>query len=394
MRPTPTKQSRFRNQPGSLALPASRPGRSRRPRWLAGVVAAGVLALLGASAVPVGATPGADDTGAEPSGVVSPPAPPPNDDQGDPDSPDAGHHEGEDSSDAPGDEADRSAEEAGTDDPGMAALEEGDPNDGNAGATTGEHHAASTEAQVAEATLGGQTVQVAGLPWEDDDMGICDPDRDGWHFVLAVVQTLGGITPNASDFGPVTFTSTSGEGTAPFTDMTGPVAHFLDATGTIPTTASILAASMTFPETTSVTGFVQFRLSHSPCGDDGGNGNGDNGNGDNGNGDNGTDVTDDDNGTDVTDDDNGTDVTEDDNGVTQPDGNGEVVLATSSDAGAAPPTQASTPTSVRPTGGSLPVTGAAALPLALLALGLVGAGGAGWAASRRAGASHRSRTRT
>jgi hypothetical protein len=204
------------------------------------------------------------------------------------------------------------------------------------------------------------------------------------------VTTGDGSTPDASDFGPVTFLSSDGPGVAAFTDMTGPVAHFLDASGTVVSTASVLTASMTFPTTTRVTGFVQFRLSHSPCGDEGGNGNGNgvdpggNGNGvtPGGNGNNGNGGSNGGNGANPN---NDVVPAGSANGTNPGSPEGGTVSATTAAITANP---ASGMARGMTTSGVLPRTGAAVAALVLLAVALGMGGSAAMAASRRARRAH------
>ena len=99
----------------------------------------------------------------------------------------------------------------------------------------------------------GSTVSVSNLPYASSEGG-CDPSRDGWHIVMNGVTTSSGTTPQASDFAAVQLTFADGSsGSATFTDMTGAVAHFLDATTNQNAPATIVTATLTFPSGTAVT---------------------------------------------------------------------------------------------------------------------------------------------
>jgi len=113
----------------------------------------------------------------------------------------------------------------------------------------------------------GSTIAVANTPYASSSGG-CDPTRDGWHIVLVGLSTGNGQPPTAGDFGSVALTFADGStGTAAFTDVSsGSVAHFLDASTNQNGPATITAASMTFPPGTNVAGFVNFVISHPPCG--------------------------------------------------------------------------------------------------------------------------------
>ena len=113
----------------------------------------------------------------------------------------------------------------------------------------------------------GSTIAVANTPYASSSGG-CDPTRDGWHIVLVGLSTGNGQPPTAGDFGSVALTFADGStGTAAFTDVSsGSVAHFLDASTNQNGPATITAASMTCPPGTNVAGFVNFVISHPPCG--------------------------------------------------------------------------------------------------------------------------------
>ena len=60
----------------------------------------------------------------------------------------------------------------------------------------------------------------------------CDPQRDGYHFIMNGLEYPDGSVINGNDFGPINITFSNGStGVALFTDLAGgSVAHFLDST--------------------------------------------------------------------------------------------------------------------------------------------------------------------
>jgi len=112
----------------------------------------------------------------------------------------------------------------------------------------------------------GSTASVANVPYSSLSGG-CDESRDGWHIVMNGVETSDGEPATAADFGPIALTfSDASTGSAVFTDMSGPVAHFLDAVTNQSGEFTLTSATMTFPAGSRVTAYNNFRISHPPCG--------------------------------------------------------------------------------------------------------------------------------
>ncbi|MEO5723673.1 MAG: hypothetical protein ABIQ39_03685 [Ilumatobacteraceae bacterium] len=110
----------------------------------------------------------------------------------------------------------------------------------------------------------GTTVAVHNMPYSTLGQG-CDTGRNGYHFVMTGIEATGPI--DASDFGPINITFSNGShAVANFTDMTGPVAHFINTTINQSGNFTVTSATMTFPAASDVTGYTQFNLSHPPCG--------------------------------------------------------------------------------------------------------------------------------
>jgi len=113
----------------------------------------------------------------------------------------------------------------------------------------------------------GTTVSVENPNYSTDGKA-CDPNRDGYHFIMNGLEYPAGSVIDGADFGPILITfSDASTGTALFTDLTGAMtAHFLDSITNQSGNFTIVSAQMTFPAGTDITGFNQFRISHPPCG--------------------------------------------------------------------------------------------------------------------------------
>ena len=84
----------------------------------------------------------------------------------------------------------------------------------------------------------------------------CDPNRDGWHFIMNQLEYPAGSTINGADFGPINITfSDNSTGVATFTDLSGGnTAHFLNNTVNQSGSFTITSATMTFPPGSDITG--------------------------------------------------------------------------------------------------------------------------------------------
>jgi hypothetical protein len=112
----------------------------------------------------------------------------------------------------------------------------------------------------------GSAASVENVPYSSLSGG-CDESRDGWHIVMNGVETSDGEPATAADFGPIALTfSDASTGSAVFTDMSGPTAHFLDAVTNQSGEFTLTSATMTFPAGSRVTAYNNFRISHPPCG--------------------------------------------------------------------------------------------------------------------------------
>ncbi len=95
----------------------------------------------------------------------------------------------------------------------------------------------------------------------------CDPDRDGYHFIMNGLEYAAGAVIDGNDFGPILISFSNGStATATFTDCGHLTAHFLNNTVNQSGNFTIESAQMTFPAGTDITAFNQFRISHPPCG--------------------------------------------------------------------------------------------------------------------------------
>src|SRR4051812_7418332 len=96
----------------------------------------------------------------------------------------------------------------------------------------------------------------------------CDPQRDGYHFIMNQLDYPADSVINGSGFGPINITFSNGStGVALFTDLAGGnTAHFLDSTHNQSGNFTITSASMTFPAGTDITGYGNLVISHPPCG--------------------------------------------------------------------------------------------------------------------------------
>jgi hypothetical protein len=96
----------------------------------------------------------------------------------------------------------------------------------------------------------------------------CDLSRNGYHFIMNGLEYAAGAVINGSDFGPILISFSDGStATATFTDLAGDnTAHFLNSTVNQSGNFTIVSAQMTFPAGTDITAFNQFRISHPPCG--------------------------------------------------------------------------------------------------------------------------------
>src|SRR5215212_9207352 len=112
----------------------------------------------------------------------------------------------------------------------------------------------------------GTTVSVDNAPYNTAGKP-CDPNRDGYHFIMNGLDYPANATIDASDFGPVLITFSNGStATASFTDLAGgKTAHFLNNTVNQTGNFTITSATMTFPAGSDITGFNQFVISHAPC---------------------------------------------------------------------------------------------------------------------------------
>lgn len=113
----------------------------------------------------------------------------------------------------------------------------------------------------------GSTVTVNNAPFSSAGK-TCDPNRDGWHFIMNQLDFPAGSQIDGADFGPINIVFSDGStGLALFTDLAGAsTAHFLDSTNNQSGNFTIASASMTFPSGTDITGFGNFVISHPPCG--------------------------------------------------------------------------------------------------------------------------------
>jgi LPXTG-motif cell wall-anchored protein len=113
------------------------------------------------------------------------------------------------------------------------------------------------------------TATVENLPWTvpDPPNKGCDPNRDGWHFVMnGITATVAPNLLNAGDFGAIVISFSDGtSGTALWQEMSGQTAHFLGTADHQYGTVSPVSASMAWPQGTRVTGYNNFVLSHPPC---------------------------------------------------------------------------------------------------------------------------------
>ncbi len=96
----------------------------------------------------------------------------------------------------------------------------------------------------------------------------CDPNRNGYHFIMNQLVYPEGAVINAADFGPINITFSDGStAVATFTDLAGgQTAHFLNSTVDQTGNFTITSATMIFPAGTDITSFGGFVISHPPCG--------------------------------------------------------------------------------------------------------------------------------
>ncbi len=113
----------------------------------------------------------------------------------------------------------------------------------------------------------GSTVTVGNAPYSSAGKS-CDPNRDGWHFIMNQLEYPEGSVIDGNDFGAVNITFSDGStAVASFTDLAGGnVAHFLNNTVNQTGNFTITSVTMTFPATSDITGYGNFVISHPPCG--------------------------------------------------------------------------------------------------------------------------------
>ena len=113
----------------------------------------------------------------------------------------------------------------------------------------------------------GTTIAANNAPYSTAGKA-CDPNRDGYHFIMNQLAYPAGSLINAADFGPVNITFSNGTtAVASFTDLSGGnTAHFLDDDTNQAGNFTITSATMTFPVGSNITGYGNFVISHPPCG--------------------------------------------------------------------------------------------------------------------------------
>lgn len=119
----------------------------------------------------------------------------------------------------------------------------------------------------ADSAGAGTTAVVGNSPYSTTDH-TCDPNRDGYHFIINGLVYADGAVIDAADFGPINITFSDGStAVASFTDLSGDnTAHFLNSTVNQTGGFTITSATMTFPAGTDITGYGNFVISHPPCG--------------------------------------------------------------------------------------------------------------------------------
>ncbi len=114
----------------------------------------------------------------------------------------------------------------------------------------------------------GSTTAVAGNSPYSTVGKTCDPNRNGYHFIMNGLEYPAGSVIDAADFGPINITFSDGStAVASFTDLAGDkTAHFLNSTVNQTGNFTITSATMAFPAGSDITGFGNFVISHPPCG--------------------------------------------------------------------------------------------------------------------------------
>ena len=113
----------------------------------------------------------------------------------------------------------------------------------------------------------GSSVSVDNAPYSTAG-NTCDPNRDGYHFIVNQLVYPVGSVIDANDFGPINITFSNGTtAVANFTDLSGDkTAHFLNSTVNQTGNFTITSATLSFPTGSDITGYGNFVISHPPCG--------------------------------------------------------------------------------------------------------------------------------
>jgi len=127
---------------------------------------------------------------------------------------------------------------------------------------------------LAASVSAGQTITTSNLgqgsstEFQQAHGGKCDPNNDGWHFIINGLSAGDGTTLDATDL-PSTISIKFSDGSVvsgAFLKLSGPTAHYLNNSDHQADNVYPTSASLTFPAVTDVTAYTNFVLSHIPCG--------------------------------------------------------------------------------------------------------------------------------